>query len=74
MPGPLKTDPDRDLILECQRSLGEGFGGAFREVYELYKDRVYNVCYRVTGNATDALDASPRIARQLLCRARSLEI
>ena len=58
MPGPLKTDPDRDLILECQRSLGEGFGGAFREVYELYKDRVYNVCYRVTGNATDALDAS----------------
>ncbi|MDB2577051.1 RNA polymerase sigma factor [bacterium] len=58
MPGPLKTDPDRDLILECQRSLGEGFGGAFRQVYELYKDRVYNVCYRVTGNATDALDAS----------------
>ena len=58
MPGPLKTDPDRDLILECQRSLGEGFGGAFRQVYELYKDRVYNVCYRVTGSATDALDAS----------------
>ena len=58
MPGPLKIDPDRDLILECQRSLGEGFGGAFRQVYELYKDRVYNVCYRVTGNATDALDAS----------------
>jgi RNA polymerase sigma-70 factor (ECF subfamily) len=24
----------------------------------LYKDRVYNVCYRITGNATDALDAS----------------
>jgi len=58
MPGPLKIDPDRDLILECQRSLGEGFGGSFRQVYELYKDRVYNVCYRVTGNATDALDAS----------------
>lgn len=58
MPGPLKTDPDRDLILECQRSLGEGFGGAFRQVYDLYKDRVYNVCFRVTGNATDALDAS----------------
>ena len=58
MSGPLKTDPDRDLILECQRSLGEGFGGAFRQVYEQYKDRVYNVCYRVTGNATDALDAS----------------
>jgi RNA polymerase sigma-70 factor (ECF subfamily) len=27
-------------------------------LYEQYKDRVYNVCYRITGNATDALDAS----------------
>ncbi|MDG1051439.1 MAG: RNA polymerase sigma factor [Planctomycetota bacterium] len=58
MSGPLKNDPDHDLILQCQRSLGEGFGGAFRQVYERYKDRVFNVCFRVTGNATDALDAS----------------
>ncbi len=58
MTGPLRTDPDRELVLECQADLGEGFGGAFRRLYDLYKDRVYNVCYRITGSATDALDAS----------------
>ncbi|MEM1449538.1 MAG: RNA polymerase sigma factor [Planctomycetota bacterium] len=58
MSGPLRTDPDRELVLECQADLGEGFGGAFRRLYDLYKDRVYNVCYRITGSATDALDAS----------------
>ena len=35
-----------------------GFQGAFREIYDLYKDRVYNTCFRITGNASDALDAS----------------
>jgi len=32
--------------------------GPFRDLYERYKDRIYNVCYRVSGNASDALDAS----------------
>lgn len=32
--------------------------GPFRELYERFKDRVYNVCFRITGNASDALDAS----------------
>ena len=27
-------------------------------MYDQYKDRVYNVCFRITGSATDALDAS----------------
>lgn len=58
MSGPLRTDPDRDLVLECQADEDVGFQGAFRRVYDLYKDRVYNVCFRITGNATDALDAS----------------
>ena len=35
-----------------------GLQGAFRDLYDRYRDRVYNVCYRITGNATDALDAS----------------
>jgi RNA polymerase sigma-70 factor (ECF subfamily) len=51
-------DPDRDLILRCQETSPEGLEGAFRELYELYKDRVYNVCYRITGNSADALDAA----------------
>jgi len=56
--GPLKEDPDRDLVLACQADPDGGFQGAFREVYERFKDRVYSACFRITGNATDALDAS----------------
>jgi RNA polymerase sigma-70 factor (ECF subfamily) len=54
----LKTDPDRTLVEACQAAVPVGLNGAFRELYDLYKDRVYNVCFRITGNATDALDAS----------------
>jgi len=58
MSRPIRIDPDRSLVEACQTSPQKGFHGAFRELYEQYKDRVYNVCYRITGNATDALDAS----------------
>lgn len=54
----MKTDPDHDLVLECQENPDAGLEGPFRTLYERFKDRVYNVCYRITGNATDALDAS----------------
>lgn len=54
----MKPDPDRDLVLACQTAAPRGLDGPFRDLYEQYKDRVYNVCYRITGNATDALDAA----------------
>jgi RNA polymerase sigma-70 factor (ECF subfamily) len=54
----LKTDPDRLLVEACQSSRTSGLEGAFSDLYDAYKDRVYNVCYRNTGNASDALDAS----------------
>lgn len=54
----MKSDPDRDLVSACQAALPTGLDGPFRLLYDHYKDRVYNVCYRITGNATDALDAS----------------
>lgn len=54
----MKIDPDRELIEACQASEPTGLDGAFRQLYEQYKDRVYNVCYRITGSPTDALDAS----------------
>lgn len=54
----MKPDPDRNLVLACQANLPTGLEGAFRDLYELYKDRVYNVCYRITGNPCDALDAA----------------
>ena len=37
MSGPLRTDPDRDLVLECQATAEEGFGGAFRRLYDLWR-------------------------------------
>ncbi len=54
----MKPDPDRELVSACQRAPATGLEGSFRQLYEQYKDRVYSVCYRITGNATDALDAS----------------
>ena len=54
----MNTDPDAELVLGCQRSDPSRLEGEFRILYDRFKDRVYNVCYRITGNATDALDAS----------------
>ena len=54
----VKIDPDRELVEACQVGEPSGLDGAFRQLYEQFKDRVYNVCYRITGNPTDALDAS----------------
>ncbi|MFT5284447.1 MAG: RNA polymerase sigma-70 factor (ECF subfamily) [Planctomycetota bacterium] len=54
------TNPDIDtaLVKACQANPQRGLDGPFRDLYERFKDRVYNVCFRITGNATDALDAS----------------
>src|SRR5688572_17794871 len=54
----MKSDPDRALVEACQAASPGGLDGPFRNLYDQYKDRVYNVCYRITGNATDSLDAS----------------
>lgn len=54
----MSPDPDAKLIQACQQAPMTGLDGPFRELYELYKDRVYNVCYRITGNPSDALDAA----------------
>lgn len=49
---------EHDLIRRCQQTRGEAFQEAFTELYQLFKDRVYNVAYRITGKPADALDAS----------------
>jgi RNA polymerase sigma-70 factor (ECF subfamily) len=54
----MNADPDTELVLACQRSTPSGLAGPFRDLYERFKDRVYNVCYRITGSPSDALDAS----------------
>ena len=54
----MTADPDADLVLACQRSNATSLEGEYRKLYERYKDRVYNVCFRIAGNPSDALDAS----------------
>ena len=54
----MNSDPDAELVLRCQRSVTSSLEGDYRRLYERYKDRVYNVCFRITGNLSDALDAS----------------
>jgi len=54
----LKADPDVEIVLACQGEALEALDGPFKVLYDRFKDRVYNVCYRITGNGTDALDAS----------------
>lgn len=54
----MTRDPDAELVLACQKGSATALEGPFRELYDRFKDRVYNVCYRTTGNASDALDAS----------------
>ncbi|MCB9882634.1 MAG: sigma-70 family RNA polymerase sigma factor [Planctomycetes bacterium] len=51
-------DPDRDLVILCRSEDDDVRARAFRRLYELYRDRVYNTALRIIGNASDALDAS----------------
>jgi RNA polymerase sigma-70 factor (ECF subfamily) len=54
----MNTDPDTELVLSCQGTSATSLQGDYRRLYDRYKDRVYNVCFRITGNPSDALDAS----------------
>ena len=64
----LLTDPDRALVEACQRASGEEFEEAFRQLFDLYQDRVYTICLRVTGNSEDALDAAQETMLTLVRR------
>ncbi len=54
----MRSDPDVDLVRDCQSGSPRNLSGPFRELYDRFRDRVYNVCFRITGNPSDALDAS----------------
>lgn len=54
----MNSDPDAELVLLCQRTSASSLEGEYRRLYDRYKDRVYNVCFRIAGNPSDALDAS----------------
>lgn len=43
-----------DVLESCKR----GDRSSFRELYNLYKNRIYSTCHRMLGNAQDAEDAA----------------
>ena len=66
----MQTDPDAELVLACQRTSASSLEGDYRSLYDRYKDRVYNFCFRITGSPTDALDASQETFGILFRRIR----
>jgi RNA polymerase sigma-70 factor, ECF subfamily len=66
----MNHDPDAELVLDCQRTSASSLEGEYRRLYDRYKDRVYNVCFRIAGNPSDALDASQETFGILFRRIR----
>jgi RNA polymerase sigma-70 factor (ECF subfamily) len=54
----MPLDRDMQLVRECQALDPDQRGPKYWELYRRVKDDVYNVCYRMTGNTSDALDAA----------------
>ena len=52
----LVRDPDAALVDACRRPDSDGFHDAFEALFERYRERVYAIAFRVSGNASDALD------------------
>lgn len=54
----MQTDPDFEFVRRCQTESGAAREEAFRELFENYKDRVFNLSVRLLGNQTDAADVT----------------
>lgn len=50
-------DPDAQLVQQCLR----GEGPAWEELVKRHTRRVFNLCYRFTGNSTEAEDLSQEV-------------
>ncbi len=52
----LVRDPDAQLVAACRDPSSEGFCEAFEVLFQRYRERVYAIAYRISGNQADALD------------------
>ena len=66
-------DPDLELVKACQAAEGKDFEQHFAQIFALYQDRVYTVCFRVCGNQEDALDAAQETLVTLAKRVRDFQ-
>ena len=48
---------EKPSVIEVVNRCRDGSRSSFRELYELYKDRMYSLCVRMLGNTEDAEDA-----------------
>ena len=64
-------DPDRDLVKSCQDPGSDEFEPAFSALYEKYRDRVYNIAWRVTGDPVEAMDVCQETFTMLLRKISS---
>ncbi len=64
-------DPDRDLVKACQNPGSEDFEPAFSALYEKYRDRVFNIAWRVTGDPVEAMDVCQETFTMLLRKISS---
>ena len=55
------------------RRAAAGDGAAFATLYDRYERRAYNLCYRITGSAEDAADATQETFAAVLERLPRLE-
>ncbi len=54
----MQKDPDHALIRRCQSEHGIAAEAAFEELYDVYRDRVFNLAARLLANHSDAEDIS----------------
>jgi len=54
----MKRDPDLDIVKGCQSDNQEEFSRSYEELFKRYKDKVFNVAYRITGSDSDAADVA----------------
>jgi RNA polymerase sigma factor (sigma-70 family) len=59
-----------DTVLARRAAAGDG--DAFATLYDRHERRAYNLCYRITGSAEDAADATQETFLRVLERLPSL--
>jgi RNA polymerase sigma factor (sigma-70 family) len=61
---------DQDIVLARRAAAGDG--AAFAKLYDKHERRAYNLCYRITGSADDAADATQETFLKVLERLPGL--
>jgi RNA polymerase sigma factor (sigma-70 family) len=61
---------DQDTVLARRAAAGDG--AAFATLYDRHERRAYNLCYRITGSADDAADATQETFLKVLERLPGL--